>query len=68
MIDNSKVKFFREQAGLTQLQLAERVDVRQSMIANIERGFKRPSLELLAHIADCLGVKMDDLIRKDGVQ
>ena len=65
MIDGNKIRLFREQADLTQAQLASRVDVSQSMIGYMERGFKRPTIELLAHIADCLGVKVDDLLKKD---
>lgn len=68
MIDGNKIRFMREQKGLNQTQLGELVGVEQSMIGYIERGIKRPSVELLARIAECLGVKMDDLIRKEEVR
>lgn len=47
----------REDAGLTQRELAKRVDVPQSTIARIERG-NNTSVDTLSKIASALGKKL----------
>ncbi|TGY50025.1 helix-turn-helix domain-containing protein [Ligilactobacillus murinus] len=47
----------REDAGLTQRELAKRVDVPQSTIARIERG-NNTSIDTLSKIANALGKKL----------
>lgn len=47
----------REDAGLTQRELARRVDVPQSTIARIERG-NNTSVDTLSKIANALGKKL----------
>ena len=47
----------REDAGLTQRELAKRVDVPQSTIARIERG-NNTSVDTLSKIANALGNKL----------
>ena len=51
----------REDAGLTQRELAKRVDVPQSTIARIERG-NNTSVDTLSKIANALGKKLCLLI------
>ena len=53
----------RKELGLTQEQLAERVDVSTSSIGQIERGEKKPSAETVAALGDSLGVTADYLLR-----
>lgn len=50
-----------EDAGLTQRELARRVDVPQSTIARIERG-NNTSVDTLSKIANALGKKLGLLI------
>ena len=52
----------REAAGLTQQQLAERLDVHQSNIAFWERWDKPPRGEVLPNLAHALGVDIDTLL------
>ncbi|WP_283589611.1 helix-turn-helix domain-containing protein [Staphylococcus nepalensis] len=47
----------REDAGLTQRELAKRVDMPQSTIARIERG-NNTSVDTLSKIANALGKKL----------
>ena len=47
----------REDAGLTQRELAKRVDVPQATIARIERG-NNTSVDTLSKIANALGKKL----------
>ena len=57
-----KVKEKRIEADVTQATLAEMVDVAQSMICQIERGTKMPTLPLAKQIADALGCNIQDFL------
>ena len=56
------IKRKREDKGLSQKQVAEKVNVDQSLICQIERGSKTPNLLLAKEIADTLDCKVDDLL------
>lgn len=49
----------RKQQGITQVQLADAIGVKQSSIARIESGKHAQRLDVLSRIADALGVKID---------
>jgi len=55
----------REAMGLTQAELAKRLCVGTSMIAQIEIGMKMPSVMLLALAADFFNCTTDELIGRD---
>lgn len=59
------IKKFRELKGLTQNELAEKVDLSREYIADIERGLKNISLRKLYMIVDVLNIKCSDLINFD---
>ena len=46
----TKIKEFREKAGLTQADLAEKVGVRRETIVHLENGKYNPSLKLAMDI------------------
>ena len=50
------VKSRREGLGWTQRSLAEKLGVEASHIAFIESGRRKPSLKLIARLADALGI------------
>lgn len=52
----------RKLQGLTQTLLAERVGITQAFLAEIEKGRKRPSLEVLEKLCDALGCSADYLL------
>ena len=52
----------RKMQGFTQAQLAERVGITQAFLAEIEKGRKRPSLEVLEKLCDALGCSADYLL------
>lgn len=52
----------RNEYGLTQQQLAERVHIDASMIARIESGSKLPGLLLTKQLAEQLHCTVDELI------
>ncbi len=69
-----RVRHLRMEAGLTQGQLAEKVEAADETISRIERGKLAPSVNLLAKISKALAVTVDDVLsskapkRKVGVR
>lgn len=57
----SKIRILRKEAGLTQEQLAEMVDVSVNFIGYIERGERAPSMYTVEQIAQALDVDLKDL-------
>lgn len=58
----TNIKATRVKRGMTQKELAEQVNVDQSMICQIERGTKMPTVPLAKQIADALGCKIQDFL------
>ena len=52
----------RKDAGLTQIQFAEKLGVSQQMVDYYERRARNPSAELLRKLSDVLGVTADSLL------
>lgn len=59
----TRIKISREQAGLTQEQLAERIGRSTQFISTIERGVAGPSLETVISLCETLGTTAEWLIR-----
>lgn len=55
------IKQLREEAGLTQLALANRLDVTPTTVYNWERGKHMPTIIQLRALALAFGVKMEDI-------
>ena len=60
------IKFFRKERGLSQKQLANKVNVSQQAVAAWESGRAYPRSDTLVHLAEVLGATADDLLRKEG--
>jgi transcriptional regulator with XRE-family HTH domain len=56
------LKFFRNQAGLTQVALSERSGVALRTIQNIEAGKAEPSMPIALKLSQALKVGLDDLV------
>lgn len=62
MIDfGGNIRRLRQEAGVTQAELAQRVCITQSMLCQIERGTKACSIALGAEIATALERDITDL-------
>ena len=59
----SRIRSLRQKSGLTQAELAERVDVTTAYIGQIERGERKFSIETLVSIASILETSTDYLLR-----
>lgn len=58
----NNIKRLREERGLSQADLAMRANISQSMLSQIEKGTKNPSLQVGKEIADILGCSVDKLL------
>jgi transcriptional regulator with XRE-family HTH domain len=58
---NEKIRFIRETKGLSQEQLAEKLDMSPSAYGDIERGSSDVKLSRLEKIADSLEIKLSEL-------
>ena len=61
-----KLRDYREQEGLTQLQLAELLDVSDKSISKWELGEGYPSKRNLAKISEVLGISIEALLIEQG--
>lgn len=57
-----KIRQRRKLLRLTQTQLAQRLGITQAYLAEIEKGRKRPSLEVLEKLCDTMGCSADYLL------
>lgn len=66
----NRIKFFREQLGLNQSELAKRAALSQSQISEFESGKIPPKIDKLLKIADALGQSVgvfdERLLRSSG--
>ena len=63
----ANLRFYRENAKLTQVQLAEQLGIKQNTVSMWESGAASPRVELLPRISKILGCKIDDLFCQDDV-
>lgn len=64
----ANIRRIRRAKDITQESLAKQIGVRQSMIASIETGAKRCTMEVGAKIARVLGCKVTDFITEEDAQ
>lgn len=58
------IQRFRKNAGMTQAQLAERINVSTAFVSRMERGEKGVSLKVLDALAETFQVSYDALMRE----
>ncbi|MEJ8756730.1 XRE family transcriptional regulator [Pontibacter sp. H259] len=61
----SNLKYLRKKAGFTQAQLAEKLDIKRSLVGAYEEGRAEPKLSTLVNIAQLFAITLDDLITVD---
>lgn len=57
----------RKMHNMTQADLAEKINYTDKAISKWERGESIPDIVILKQVADCFGVKVDDLISPSGI-
>lgn len=60
------IKFYRKQLGLTQEQLAEKLNGKKSLVSNYENGYSTPDIYTLCKLAQIFDVSLDDLVEWKG--
>lgn len=63
MAFSENLQFIRAQAGVTQEQLAEQLDVSRQSVSKWESGQSFPEMDTLLRICDLYGVNLDTLLR-----
>lgn len=58
------IMYYRKERGLTQMDLAEMVDLSRNHMQRIEAATSVPSLPTLLNIADALGVPVEKLFER----
>jgi len=58
------LKSARKEAGLTQVELAERLGTRQSRITDYERGIRRLDLVELHQVCKALEIPLSEFVRR----
>ncbi len=58
----SNIRFLRKEAGFTQAQLAEKLDIKRSLVGAYEEGRAEPKLSTLINIAGLFDITLDSLI------
>ncbi len=61
----TKLQLLRKQYGMSQKELAEKLDITRFHISHLESGKRKPGAELLSNIADVFGVTMEQLVKDD---
>ena len=62
---NQRIKFLREQKGITVNKLANLAGISQGFLRDIELGNKRPTVETLSYICDALENSLKDFFDDD---
>ncbi|MGP4059572.1 helix-turn-helix domain-containing protein [Halobacillus litoralis] len=60
-----KLKQNRKNKGWSQEELAEKLFVSRQSVSKWENGQNYPSIEIIIHLSDLLGVTIDELLRSD---
>ena len=62
-----RIRFFREQKGITVNKLANLAGISQSFLREIELGNKKPTVETISLLCDALNITLKDFF-DDGTQ
>ncbi len=60
-----RVRKIRESKGLTQTEVADKIDMDQSQYSRLEKNTTDPSVSTLNRIASALGINLTDLFAED---
>lgn len=58
----NRIRKFRKECGLTQEQLADKINATKSRISNWEQGINRPDADVIADLCRALNVSPSDLL------
>jgi transcriptional regulator with XRE-family HTH domain len=61
----TNIRLFRKQKGLTQVELAQKINCSQAIVTAYENNRKKPAIDTLSNLADSLGVTIDQIVGKE---
>jgi len=66
VVNGKKIRLMREAEGLTTQSFADKIVISQAYVIAIEKGYKRPAIDVLARIAEYFDLSVDDFLIKGG--
>ena len=63
-----RIRLFREEARLSQVELAQRAKISREAVGNYENGRRVPPVNVAQKIADVLGMTVNDLLYPESLQ
>ncbi|MCI1273340.1 MAG: helix-turn-helix transcriptional regulator [Clostridiaceae bacterium] len=60
---SSRIKFLRENAHLTQEQLAEKADLSLDFLGKLEINYRKPSLRTIVKLANALKIEPFEILK-----
>ena len=64
----NRIKNLREEFGMTQQELADKIDGAESTIAMYEKGDRKPSLEVLVKLSEIFNCSIDYILCKTDIR
>lgn len=64
---SERIKALRDQSGMTQQEVADKLNVTKQTISQYERGLRRPDIESLEAISDLFNVSSDYVLGKTDI-
>ncbi|WP_043883840.1 helix-turn-helix domain-containing protein [Caldanaerobacter subterraneus] len=62
----TKLEYLRRQKGMTQREFAEKLHISQSIISQVERGFRKPYPKFMKLVSKALKVPQSELFTENG--
>ena len=59
------IKYYRNQMGMTQSQLAKKLNGKKSLVCNYEKGYSTPDILTVCKLAKFFNITVDELIEYD---
>ena len=64
----NRIKFLREEVGMTQQELADKLNGAKSTVAMYEKGDRKPSLEVLIKLSEIFDCSIDYILCKTDIR
>lgn len=64
----NRIKILREEVGMTQQELADKLDGAKSTVAMYEKGDRKPSLEILVKLSEIFDCSIDYILCKTDIR
>ena len=61
------IRFYRKSLGLTQEQLASKLNGKKSLISNYEHNYSTPDIFVLIKLANIFHITLDELVDRDAI-